>query len=223
MELTRAFRLDVPVLPDEEEARRWMEEELSRPVYEEAEPGLTERALAALAEWLDSVLSGLEAAGPVTGVLVVAVIAAVVLLLVVLVVRPRLNASPAGSRPVFDDEAASTAVDHRRLARDAAGRSDWNEALTQLLRAMIRSAEERVVLDPVPGQTATEAASRLVGAYPDDAADIRWLAERFNEVRYGNAHATAADAARAQDLDARLLSAAPAAAPAAGTFPAVPR
>lgn len=223
MELTGAFHRGVPVLPDEEEARRWMEEELSRPVYEEAEPGLTERALAALAEWLDTVLAGLGAADPVTGVLVLAAIAAVVLLLVVLVIRPRLNASPAGTRPVFDDEAPSTAVDHRRLAREAAGRSDWNEALTQLLRAMIRSAEERVVLDPVPGQTATEAASRLCAAYPADAAGIRWLAERFNEVRYGAGVATAADAARAEDLDSRLLAAAPAAAPAAGPSPAVPR
>lgn len=214
----------VPVTPDDEQARQWVRDELSGPAYREAEPGLVERALQGLADWLGSALIGVESASPVTGTLFVAALAVAVLLVVFLVVRPRMNAGPRREGGVFEDDGPTDANDHRRLAAAALQHGDFNEALAQWLRAVIRTAEERTLLDRVPGLTATEAGTRLSGVFPAEGQDIFWLADRFNEVRYGGASADASDAARAQALDARLRASVPA---GPGTpqlqAPAVPR
>ena len=70
------------------------------------------------------------------------------LALAVLVVRPRLNArkKPAG---LFDETGPDQdAAGHRALAEEAARSGNWDAALAERLRAILRSAEERVILRP---------------------------------------------------------------------------
>ncbi|WAP52728.1 DUF4129 domain-containing protein [Arthrobacter sp. ATA002] len=207
----------VPVVPDESQGREWAERELSRSVYADARPGLLDRFWQWLGEFFADLLDGISGVDPSLGVLLLAACAAAVLAAAVFLVRPRLNARR--RRGLFDTAETREAVDHRRLAAEAAARGEWNTALAERLRAVIRSAEERVILEPQAGRTAAEAGHALSASFPAAAPEVRWLARRFDEVRFGHLPAAAADAERAAALDTLLESSAPA---APGTVPPVP-
>lgn len=212
---------DVPVTPDDVQGRGWAEEELAKSAYSEAEPSLLDRFWSWVGEFLSDLLEGISGFDPSIGVLLLALGAAAVLAVAVLLVRPRLNARR--SREIFDAKETRVAVDHRTLSEEAAARGEWDTALTERLRAVIRSAEERVILEPQAGRTAAEAGQRLALSFPQAAADVRWLARRFDEVRYGHLPAAAADAERAAALDRLLESSVPRRAAAAPAALAVPR
>ena len=211
---------DVPVLPDGGQARDWAEKELSRSVYKDAEPSLLDRFWRWVGEFLSNLLDGVTGLDPTLGVVFLAAGAAVVLAVAVFLVRPRLNARR--RKDVFDSAEIRVAVDHRRLSEEAAAREEWDTALAERLRAVIRSAEERVLLEPRAGRTAAEAGQELSRTFPAAAAQIGWLARRFDEVRYGHLPAGSADAARARDLDGVLERSSPAPA-VPGAAPAAPR
>lgn len=201
-----------PVVPDDDEARRWLVDELAKGPYQEAEPNIIERIIAAILEWLGSLLEGLRPleAGP--GTLLLALGAAVVIAAAVWLVRPRLNARrKVDSGGVFASDTVRTALEHRQLAVSAAASKDWDTALTERLRAVIRSAEERGVIDSQPGRTAGETAVQLRTAFGPSAAETSWLADRFNEVHYGSQAADAQDYRRATAIDDLLTATPPAA------------
>lgn len=218
------LRSEVPVAPGPEEARGWLETELSRAEYREAQPGLAEQLLRTVLEWFGEVLSSIQGIGATPGVLLLGLGALLVIVLAVLVIRPRLNARR--HRPgLFEESAAEQdAASHRRLADTAAANGDWDTALAERLRAILRTAEERVILDRRPGRTAREAGAGLSAVFPSAAGTILWLSDRFDEVRYGRGRANAADAARAQQLDLLLLQSQPTAgAGQAQPYLAVPK
>ncbi|MFJ7750555.1 DUF4129 domain-containing protein [Arthrobacter sp. NPDC097144] len=214
-------RFDVPVLPDGDQGRGWAEKELSRSVYKEAEPSLLDRFWQWVGDFFSRLLEGITGVDPTLGVLFLAAGAAALLAAAVFLVRPRLNARR--RKAVFDSPGIRVAVDHRRLAEEAASRGEWDTALTERLRAVIRSAEERVILEPRAGRTAAEAGQELSGAFPSAQDEIHWLARRFDEVRYGHLSAVPADAVRARDLDGLLERSSPSAGPASVSTLAVPR
>jgi hypothetical protein len=208
---------------DRDESRKLLEDELSKRVYQEAQPSFLERVVQAVIEWFLDGLSGLRSLGAGPGTLLLAAGAVLLVVIAVLLVRPRLNARAAGKdRPVFGGGSILSAAEHRRRAAAAAEAGRWNEAVTERLRGLIRDAEERGILEDRPGRTATEAAAGLAQAFPEPAGEILWLAERFNEVQYGAGSADAADGARAASLDAALAAALPVSG-AASAGPAVPR
>ncbi|WP_066295635.1 DUF4129 domain-containing protein [Arthrobacter luteolus] len=215
-------RFEIPVAPGADEARSWLETELSQGEYQEARPGLAEQLLGTVLEWLGDVLSGIQGVGPTAGVLLLGLGALLVLALAVLVIRPRLNAR---RRPGLFEESApeQDAAVHRRLAEKAAADGDWDTALAERLRAVLRTAEERVILDRRPGRTAYEAGSALSSVFPATADEILWLSRRFDEVRYGNGRAGAEDARRAQELDSLLLQSQPASGAGQAPYLAVPK
>ena len=202
---------DVPVLPDADQAREWAEQELSRPAYQAAEPTLLDRFWQWVGNFFAELLNGIAGFDPTIGVVLLAVGAAAVLAAAVFLVRPRLNARR--RRDVFDSAETRVAVDHRRLAGEAAARGEWDTAVAERLRAVIRSAEERVLLEPRPGRTAAEAGSSLAATFPAAADEIIWLARRFDEIRYGHLPATSNDAERAADLDGLLERLSPSTSP----------
>lgn len=212
---------DVPVTPDERQGRDWAEQELSQSVYQEAEPSLLDRFWQWVREFFSDLLDGISGFDPSVGVVLLAVGAAAVLAVAVVLVRPRLNARR--RKELFDAEETRVAVDHRRLSEEAEARGDWDTALAERLRAVIRSAEERVTLEPRAGRTAAEAGQELARSFPAAAPDILWLARRFDEVRYGHLPASSADAGQAAALDRLLESSVPrspgTAAPAALAVP----
>jgi hypothetical protein len=209
--------------PDADEARRLLEEELARSAYVEAQPNIFERILADVLRGLARLLDGFGGLGAGPGTLVLAVGAALIIAVAVLLIKPRLNAR--GRRveaAVFDDGERHSAEQHRTRAAEYAAKGDWNGAVAELLRAVIRSAEERVVIDEQPGRTATEAGIQLGAAFPGAPADITWLADLFNETHYGSGSASGDDHRRAAALDAHLSGERPMQAPAP-TAPAAPQ
>lgn len=79
---------------------------------------------------------------------------------------PRRTATSANT--LFDDGIRS-AADHRTAAEAHAAAGRWTEAVQERMRAVVRSLEERTLLDPRPGRTADEAAAEASVSLPDHA------------------------------------------------------
>ena len=209
--------------PDTDEARRLLQEELARPPYVAAQPGIFERLLADILRGIGRLLDGMGGLAPGPGTLVLALGAMLLIIVAVVLIRPRLNArGRTQESAVFDGGATRSADHHRARAAARAADRNWNEAVAEVLRAVIRSAEERLVVADQPGRTATEAAAQLAAVFPPLSTDVAWLAEVFNETHYGSGTASEDMYRRAAALDARLSSERP--TPSVGmTMPAAPR
>lgn len=199
-----------PVEPDRQEARRWASEELSKPVYQDAQPDWLTDLWRQFTEWLRALGNGDPAIDSSVAVPVIGVAVVVLIVLAIFLARPRLNArrrGPAGGD--VDADPFITPAEYRRLAASAAARSDWRTAVVEQFRAIVRSAEERTVIDPLPGRTADEVAGQLAVAFGGHAAELRLAASAFDAVRYGSAEATARDHAVMVALDQLLETAKP--------------
>jgi hypothetical protein len=201
--------VEPPVEPDRQEASRWAAEELSKPEYRDAQPDWLTELWRQFIDWLRSLNTGDPAidsgvAVPAIGVTIVILIAVAILL-----ARPRLNARRRPAGDVVDADPSISPAEYRRLAAAAAARSDWPTAVVEQFRAIVRSAEERTVIDPLPGRTADEVAGQLAGAFGSCAAQLRRAADKFDAVRYGSEEATAGDHADMVELDQLLESAKP--------------
>jgi hypothetical protein len=212
--------LAVPVELGREEARDAAADELSRSIYQQSRPGLTERVLTWLYEQVSALLDRLSEASPGGGpglvVLVLLVVAAVVA--VRLAVGP-VRASAREEEPLFVGGPRS-AAEHRASAEAHAAAGRWAEAVRDRLRAVIRSLEERSLLDARPGRTADEAAAEAGRVLPDQAAALRTAARVFDDVWYGGRRATEQDDALLRDLDDRVRRARPVHLSPAGPPPA---
>lgn len=196
----------VPVRPDRPRARSWAVEELSRREYQEARPGLVERALAWVWDRINLLDLGVGAP-PTLGLVVIALVVAAV---VAYAVRRsgglrRMARLRAGA--VLPD-ATVTAAEHRAAAERHAAASEWDLAVVERFRAIARELEERALLVPQPGRTAVEVAREGGAARPDLAAGLVRAARSFDDVSYGGL-SVGRDADRAlRDVDDRLRAAA---------------
>ncbi|MFC7878169.1 DUF4129 domain-containing protein [Isoptericola sp. NPDC057391] len=206
-----ALVADVPVDPDRETAHRWLLEELSRPEYS-TEPSLLDRLLTWLGDLFDGLTLG-EGRFPLAFVVVVVVV--LVAALAWWVAGPvRLARRRRRSAVVLDGE-ERTAAELRASADAAAARGDWSAAVLDRFRALVRSLEERVVLDERPGRTAQEAAHDAAARLPAAAAELHDAARLFDDVCYGTLPAGPEDDRHLRDLDERVRGLRPAPLPAA--------
>jgi len=197
--------------------------ELSGTVYADARPGPLQQALRWLRDRVLDVLPDDVDGGPVVDALVVA--ALLVLLLVALrvagqVVRRRRGGA-APDEDLFAGDGRRSAADHRARADALAGSGDWPGAVAERFRAVVRAADERLLLDERPGRTATEAATELGAALPALAGDLADGARVFDDVVYGSAPGSAEDDERLRRLDERVAAERPT-APAPGPVGALP-
>ncbi|MFF5705351.1 DUF4129 domain-containing protein [Streptomyces sp. NPDC012794] len=198
-----------PLTTPREAAREAAERELAEPAYHQEEPGLLERALDRFWEWLGDVLDGASGVAPGgwAGLLAIAVV--LVLLIAALWWRlgtPRRTATGPGT---LFDEGPRSASDHRTAADAHAAAGRWNEAVQERMRAVVRSLEERTLLDPRPGRTADEAAAEAARSLPEHAAALRSAARAFDDVTYGGRTADPDAYARLRTLDLALERAKP--------------
>jgi hypothetical protein len=196
--------LAVPVELGRDAARDAAHEELSRQVYQQARPGLVERALQWLYEQVVGLLNDAGGASPggYAGMIVI------VLLVVVAIVAVRLKVGPFGKARRVEQAlfvgGPRSAAEHRRAADVHATAGEWAEAVRERLRAVIRSLEERALLDPRAGRTADEAAAEAGTALPECAASLRAATRVFDEIWYGGREASAASDQVLRDLDDRV-------------------
>ncbi|MFB7456736.1 MULTISPECIES: DUF4129 domain-containing protein [unclassified Streptomyces] len=193
-----------PVTVPRDPAREAAGRELSKPMYHEHDPGLLERALNAFWDWLGKLFGSALVATPGGGVGLVIVIVAVLAVLGALWWRlgtPRRG--PTSSTTLFDDRPRS-AAEHRAAAEAHAAQGHWNQAVQERMRAIVRSLEERALLDIRPGRTADEAADEAGRALPAHAERLRAAARDFDDVTYGGRSGTDAAYQRIAELDRDL-------------------
>jgi hypothetical protein len=193
----------VPVDPDAETARRWAEDELADPIYHDRPSHLE-----LLVGWVLDRLADLEgAAGSIdarTAALVVGVAVLVVAAIVLVVAGPVRRARAArASTDVFGDD-TRTAAELRASADRLAGEGLWSLAVLDRFRAVLRSLEERALLDERPGRTAHEAGEEAAGRLPTCAEDLRRASRLFDDVCYGDVAATQDDDAWLREVDRRV-------------------
>jgi hypothetical protein len=212
-----------PVTPGEDEARELLIRELAKEPYQEARPGLLDRILTAVFEWFTDLVESLEGVSPNLGTALIVLAAVLVIGAAIWLVRPRLNARKRAASEVFDDAVQLTAAEHRRRAAAAAASREWNTAVAEEFRALVRAMEERTILQPQPGQTADEAAASIAPAFPGHAAEVRRSAALFDGVRYGNVPALEQDYKTVLSLGSALAGTSPVFSSGTPSDLAVPR
>ncbi|MFD8425072.1 DUF4129 domain-containing protein [Streptomyces sp. NPDC059668] len=190
----------IPRDPAREAARR----ELSKRMYHENEPSLVQRALNAFWDWVDKLFGAASSATPggTLGLLVIVL----AVLAVVAALWWRLGTphrTPTSSAALFDDRPRS-AAEHRAAAEAHAAQGHWNQAVQERMRAIVRSLEERTLLDPRPGRTADEAAAEAGRTLPGHTDRLRAAANDFDDVTYGGRAADAGTYGRLTELDRDL-------------------
>jgi len=190
----------VPRDPAREAARR----ELSKRMYHENDPGWFQRALNAFWKWVGNLFDTAATAAPGGTLGLVVIIVAVLAVLGALWWRlgsPRRE--PASSAALFDDRPRS-AAEHRAAAEAHAAQGHWNQAVQERMRAIVRSLEERALLDVRPGRTADEAAAEAGRTLPAHTDRLRAAARDFDDVTYGGRRASEQSYHRIAELDEDL-------------------
>nr|WP_246143213.1 DUF4129 domain-containing protein [Actinacidiphila oryziradicis] len=198
------MRGDVPVTTPRDAAREAAQRELSKPIYHQHDPSFLQRALNWLWDKVSHLLGAASSATPGGAVGLIVVIAVVVALIVALRLRlGRIRTASTTATGLFDDR-PRTAAEHRAASEEHASRQQWAPALQERMRAVVRSLEERTVLDPRPGRTADEAAAEAGRALTEHAARLRAAARVFDDVTYGGRSATQESYTTLRDLDTEL-------------------
>lgn len=200
---------DVPVDLGRDEARRLAEQELADPAYHVDDPSLLERAVTWVIQKLSELVdaAGRALPGGVWTLIVLTALAAVVIGLVIWRSGP-IRRSAATETALFVGRTRS-AAEHRRAADQAAAAGRWEEAVLERYRAIVRSLEERTILDPRPGRTADEAAADAALVLPLVADDLRSAALSFDSVAYGGRSASSSDDRFLRELDRAVLATTP--------------
>lgn len=202
---------DTPLDPDAPEARRWLEDELAKPEYRNAEPNAFDLAMQAIRDWIVSLFEGATGIpGPLLtllGVLVVVVLVVVGLLVFGL---PRLRRRRRAAAPLFDDDDRRDLATLRRAAEAAASAGDWALAIEERFRALVRGTVERDLIRVHPGTTARGIAEAAARPFPGDAGALRTAAADFDAVRYLGRAGTHDGYLRLTELEQRLAATPPA-------------
>jgi hypothetical protein len=208
---------DVPLTPDRSTAREWLQEELADPAYAPG-PGVLDRIRALLGEL-----------GVSPSAVLWLLLAVIVLLVVVGVLRFTGLPHRRARRPVLRFtglprcrarrrvRAASpdvgpgplSAADLRARAERAAAEHRFEPAVLDRFRAIVRSLEERALLEPRPGRTAAESAREAAALLPDRGEELAVAARMFDDVCYGGRGGTPEGYAVLSGIDTRVGAARP--------------
>jgi len=200
------WRLEPPLVPTPDEARRALQRELARPEYHDT--NLVQRVM----DWVKGgIQDALDAAsGSSTGhaLAVMAVLLGLAGLIGWLVSRTRLSRRARDARQggVLTEEAVS-AADLRRRAEQALADGRPADALVDGFRAMTARQVERGRLADIPGATAHEVALWLEAEYPVQSSRVDVSAALFDAVLYGGRGASAEQARAVLGLDDELAGA----------------
>lgn len=117
----------------------------------------------------------------------------------------RAPAAVLGERPL-------TAAEHRRSAERLAAAGDFGAAVIERVRAIAVDLEQRGIVPPRPGRTATELAAEAGAALggaagPGGPARLDAAARLFDDIRYGGRPGTRAAYEQVRDTDEAIRSA----------------
>jgi hypothetical protein len=194
----------VPVTVERDPAREAAREELLRPEYHRHDPSLLQRFYNWISDQLGHLLDQLGGgSGGMTGLIVFLVLFALIgAALWWRLGRPGRAATTAGA--LFAADGPRSAAEHRNAAQRHAAAAEWSAAVREQMRALIRSLEERTLLNPRPGRTADEAAREAGRQLPEHAAALADAARLFDDIAFGDRTADQTAYQRLVDLDERL-------------------
>ncbi|MET7637604.1 DUF4129 domain-containing protein [Streptomyces sp. NPDC005438] len=167
-------------------AREAAERELAKPRYHQDDPSWYERLLNWFWEKVGELLNTAVDFAPGGWVGLAVVVLLVLGLIGALWWRLGGRQPHTTSSPALFEEGPRAADDHRALAARYAREGDWSGAVQERMRALVRSLEERAVLEPRPGRTADEAAAEAGAALPRHRDGLRQAALRFDETTYAH-------------------------------------
>ncbi|MFF2162520.1 DUF4129 domain-containing protein [Streptomyces sp. NPDC058175] len=193
-----------PVTIGRDPAREAARRELSEPAYHQDDTSLLQRGLNRFWEWLDKLFSAASGATPGGGFGLLVIVLAVVAVAVALWWRLGTPRRSAHATAALFDERPRTAAEHRAAAEAHAAQGHWTPAVQERMRAIVRSLEERALLDPRPGRTADEAATEAGRTLPAHTDRLRTAARDFDDVTYGGRTATQQTYERLTTLDSEL-------------------
>lgn len=206
-----------PLTPDGEEARRWAEEELSRPAYAEAQPTPFDLVALAVRDFLADLFSA-ELPGGLgsTFAIVAAVVVGILLVAAILVWGlPRATRrSRARTGELFGEIDERSAGELRREAMTRAEARDWDAAIVLRFRALARGLAERGVVRTPPGATVHSFARTAGRVFPASADELERAAGAFDDVRYLRRPGTVELYRRVADIDDAVATARPVEVPA---------
>jgi len=193
-------RVEVPVVPDADQAREWLQRELANVVYRERE-SLLQRFW----DWLSGLFTSVPFGGDggpwwLLGLLALIALVALIAFWVAGPVR-RTDRTAGRSARVLAEDDTRGAEDLRAAANAAANAGDWATAVAERFRALVRGLEDRAVLDERPGRTAREAAAAAGQRFGEHAERLHRAAALFDGVVYGHHDARPEDDAELRDLD----------------------
>lgn len=226
MTLLGRIALDIPVGLGRDEGRRRAAEELAKAKYggrSDAWEAFLERVIRVVERLVDLYLRLTNAQQPGHGVNWGFVIAVLVLLAALVLVVWKVGLPRWRVRTLegaLDLDASIPAADYRSLAETSAQRGDWQAAVRDRFRGLVRELETRTVLEVRPARTAWEAAYTAVRVLPAAERDLFTGADLFNRVVYGEQRADATDYARMVAVDDAVMLAADAVDLAAFAEPA---
>lgn len=206
---------DIPVDPDDEEARRWLEDELGRDDATYTEPE-TPQWLQDFLDWLRDLLGSADVEAPTPGADTggtVGIIIAVVLVVAALVVAfaifglPRLRRRSKVTGDLFGEDDDRSSAQIRSAAQLAADAGDFTSAVVEVFRSLARDLAERGIVIAFPGTTAREFGRRASDVFPADAERLDDAAKVFDGVRYLGRTGTEDEWRRMSALAAELRAA----------------
>jgi hypothetical protein len=208
--IAMAVPFEPPVDPDAPEARDWLIDELSKPVYQAAQPTLFDRIAKAISDWINSLQFGDVQGPPALGLGVIVTLVVLGLVGAFLIFgMPRLNRRSAVAGSLFGDDDDRSAARIRQDAEAAAARSDYSTALVEMFRAIARGLAERTIVTTTPGTTARDFARRAGLVFPALAERLAGSATAFDDVRYLGRDGTAEQYGAIAGLEFDLRAARP--------------
>lgn len=202
--MTSVFACDAPLTPDDDEARQWLAEELSRARYADVTSPLTRFLSSIIESFRDALSWDGRGAPPINLVLLILAIIAIAAVAIALILNP-IRLSHKHSRRVFEEE--SNEPEARTFFDEAVAAKDWDLAYVWAYRLLVLGLDEQGVLTSSPGLTAREAASAATRVAPDLAPQLGHFAQVFDRVRYGHSRTGADQVEALRDFTPVLLAA----------------
>lgn len=190
---------------DPGELRERAGELLSRPPYREEPPGLLERAVTAVRQWLAELIDGVVGAVAADAMLAWLVVGIGLALLLLVVWRSTrgLTVDRSVETAASGEGGGRPARDWHALADDHEAAGAWDEAVRCRYVALVTRLAELGVIEEVPGRTVGELDAELHGSAPALAPAVAEAGGVFAEVAYGRLPADRARARRLGELAER--------------------
>ena len=176
---------EVPLTPDQGEARDWLLKELAKGEYGEIGGPIVGFVKNVIADFFRLLSWKGQGAPPISLILAILAIIVIAALVIVLILNPIRLARRRKSGAVFEEETSEPQV--QASFDEAVAAQDWNLAYVWAYRLMVLGLDDHDIVSSTPGLTAREAADAATRGAPGLAPQLSAYAESFDKVRYGHA------------------------------------